>query len=79
MSATGAPRRLFLSYRRDDSQGFAGRIYDRLAVRFGPQAVFRDINDMSQAGPGPRRSTMRSPPATCSCSLSVGRGERDRR
>lgn len=51
MSATGAPLRIFLSYRRDDSQGFAGRIYDRLAIRFGPQAVFRDINDIEPGRP----------------------------
>jgi len=51
MSAVGGPLRIFLSYRRDDSQGFAGRIYDRLADRFGPEAVFRDINDIEPGRP----------------------------
>ena len=50
MSETPAPR-IFLSYRRDDSQGFAGRIYDRMAAHFGPGAVFRDINDIEPGRP----------------------------
>jgi DNA-binding beta-propeller fold protein YncE len=50
VSETPAPR-IFLSYRRDDSQGFAGRIYDRMAAHFGPGAVFRDINDIEPGRP----------------------------
>ena len=46
MSAADPGLRIFIAYRRDDSQGFAGRIYDRLAQHFGPDAVFRDINDI---------------------------------
>lgn len=34
---------IFVSYRRDDSQGFAGRLADDLTDRFGEQRVFRDI------------------------------------
>lgn len=33
---------IFVSYRRQDSQGFAGRITDALVVEFGDDAVFRD-------------------------------------
>ena len=33
---------LFISYRRDDSQGFAGRLEDDLSRRFGDAQVFRD-------------------------------------
>ena len=40
---------LFLSYRRDDSAGFAGRLADALENAFGPGSVFRDIDDI---GPG---------------------------
>ena len=36
-------RRIFVSYRRDDTSGYAGRIYEELADRFGPSRVFRDI------------------------------------
>ena len=34
---------IFVSYRRDDSQGFAGRLADDLAGILGPDRVFRDI------------------------------------
>lgn len=34
---------IFVSYRRDDSQGFAGRLTDDLSDMLGPDAVFRDI------------------------------------
>ena len=35
--------RIFISYRRDDSSGYAGRLYDRLSVDFGDDNVFMDI------------------------------------
>jgi TIR domain len=38
--------KIFLSYRRDDSIGVAGRIYDRLHAHFGPDSVFRDIDNI---------------------------------
>jgi hypothetical protein len=34
---------LFISYRRDDSQGFAGRLADDLEQILGPNRVFRDV------------------------------------
>ena len=34
---------IFVSYRRDDSQGFAGRLADDLTEMFGAELVFRDI------------------------------------
>lgn len=41
---TRRPRRkIFISYRRADSQGFTGRIYDRLAQKFGDANVFMDV------------------------------------
>ncbi len=33
---------VFISYRRDDSQGFAGRLEDDLSERLGDERVFRD-------------------------------------
>ena len=36
--------RIFISYRRDDSAGYAGRIYDRLAAAFSTQNIFMDID-----------------------------------
>jgi hypothetical protein len=38
--------KIFLSYRRDDSAAAAGRIYDHLHAQFGPDAVFRDIDNI---------------------------------
>lgn len=35
-----------LSYRRSDSAAIVGRIYDRLAARYGEDAVFLDIGDI---------------------------------
>ncbi len=37
---------IFLSYRRDDSAGFAGRLADALEVAFGHGSVFRDVDDI---------------------------------
>src|SRR5437660_12337965 len=34
---------VFISYRRADSEGYAGRIFDRLHQEFGEQ-VFRDVD-----------------------------------
>ena len=41
--------RIFISYRRADSAGYAGRIYDRLAAHFGKEAIFMDV-DTIEAG-----------------------------
>jgi hypothetical protein len=37
---------IFISYRRDDSSGYAGRLYDKLSNHFGQGQVFMDINTM---------------------------------
>ena len=37
---------VFISYRREDSAASAGRIYDRLAQRMGPQNVFLDVDNI---------------------------------
>jgi formylglycine-generating enzyme required for sulfatase activity len=38
---------IFISYRRVDSEGYAGRIYDRLQTCFGVNRVFMDITNIS--------------------------------
>ncbi len=38
---------IFISYRRDDASGHAGRLFDRLAQRFGPDSVFMDVTDIA--------------------------------
>lgn len=37
---------IFLSYRRDDSAGFAGRLADALEAALGSRSVFRDVDDI---------------------------------
>jgi hypothetical protein len=38
---------IFISYRREDSAAYAGRLYDRLCARFGANRVFMDVDDIS--------------------------------
>jgi hypothetical protein len=49
MTQEGTPvqapgQRIFISYRRDDTQWVAGRLADSLSAYFGDQRVFRDID-----------------------------------
>ena len=37
---------IFISYRRAGTEGYAGRIYDRLAERFSSERVFMDVTDI---------------------------------
>jgi hypothetical protein len=36
----------FISYRREDTAGHAGRLHDRLVTLFGPDSVFIDVSDI---------------------------------
>jgi WD40 repeat protein len=38
--------KIWISYRRSDSEAMAGRIFDRLGAHFGKEAVFRDIDNI---------------------------------
>jgi hypothetical protein len=48
--------RIFLSYRRDDSGGYAGRLYDRLSQHFGRAHLFMDVDTSLPASTLSRRS-----------------------
>lgn len=37
---------IFISYRRDDSQSITDRIYDRLKLAFGSDAIFKDVDSI---------------------------------
>lgn len=37
---------IFISYRREDASGHAGRLYDHLAARFGDDRVFMDVESI---------------------------------
>ena len=38
---------IFISYRREDSAGQSGRIFDRLVQQFGKGHVYRDIDTIT--------------------------------
>ena len=40
-------RAIFISYRRTDSEGEAGRLFDDLVRAFGEDSVFMDVADIS--------------------------------
>lgn len=37
---------IFICYRREDSAGYAGRIYDRLSLQFNPDQIFMDVDSI---------------------------------
>ena len=37
---------VFLSYRREDSAGYAGRLAEHLGSEIGPEHVFMDVQDI---------------------------------
>lgn len=45
-SASAARAKIFISYRREDCAGHAGRLYDRLCARFGAAQIFMDIDSI---------------------------------
>ena len=38
--------KIFINYRRDDSSGSTGRLYDRLAARFPKNQIFIDVDNL---------------------------------
>ncbi len=44
MTNEGKGRAIFISYRRDDSEGEAGRLYDDLVRAYGDDSVFMDVS-----------------------------------
>jgi hypothetical protein len=60
---------IFISYRRDDSGGHAGRICDRLTARFGNARIFMDLQDIA---PGQNfAQSIDEMIATCDCVMAV--------
>lgn len=60
---------IFISYRREDSGGHAGRLCDRLTARFGNARVFMDLQDIA---PGQNfAQSIDETIATCDCVIAV--------
>ena len=66
--------RVFLCYRREDSAGSAGRLFDRLAARFGRQSVFMDVDTIRAGKTLPPASKTSSPVAMRSSRSSGATG-----
>lgn len=49
--ASGRTKPIFISYRRADTSGFAGRLYDDLVDQFGREHVFRDLKQIAPGRP----------------------------
>jgi hypothetical protein len=45
-SPRNLPTAVFISYRREDAMDIVGRLADRLGMRFGKKAIFRDVDSM---------------------------------
>jgi hypothetical protein len=45
-AASDQNKKVFVSYRRDDSLDVTGRIYDRLVREYGDKTVFRDMDSI---------------------------------
>jgi hypothetical protein len=45
--ASPASGRVFISYRRQETSGLAGRLYERLAARLGDDQVFMDVDTIA--------------------------------
>ncbi len=65
--------RIFISYRREDTRAFTGRIHDRLEMAFGDDNIFKDVDDIP---PGEDfRAVLRNAIDDCDVMLVViGRG-----
>ena len=50
--------RVFISYRRDDSAGHAGRLCDALSARLGPERVFMDVEGIAAGADFPSALAM---------------------
>ena len=37
---------IFISYRREDTEGYTGRLYDRLHERFPQSKIFMDVDSI---------------------------------
>jgi len=62
-------RAIFISYRRDNSEGEAGRLFDDLVSQFGEDSVFMDVAAI-EAGRDFRKAIDESV-ATCGVLLAI--------
>jgi hypothetical protein len=56
LAGGGTMLKIFVSYRRSDSQMVAGRLRESLAMRLGDEAIFRDKDSIGAGRTGPELS-----------------------
>jgi uracil-DNA glycosylase len=62
-------RRIFINYRRQDSEGYVGRLYDHLARHFPTESIFMDVDSIP---PGADfRKTLEDAVAACDVFIAV--------
>ncbi|MGH7501916.1 MAG: toll/interleukin-1 receptor domain-containing protein [Longimicrobiales bacterium] len=64
---------IFVSYRREDSAGHAGRLFDRLSEVFGKDSVFQDVDDL-HAGDDFVQGIADAMAGCKACLVVIGRG-----
>jgi hypothetical protein len=69
VGASVAMSSVFVSYRRTDAPGHAGRIYDRLVERLGVENVFRDLESIEPGADFPK--LIESTVARCAVLLAI--------
>ena len=65
---------VFLSYRRNDSGGWAGRLRDHLALRYGEDRVWQDVDNLTVGADYLPQSSRTSPRPTPFSSSSARTG-----
>ncbi len=63
--------RVFISYRRDDSPGHSGRLYDALSGRYGPDQVYMDLDTVNTPLGGDYRARIRETVRSCKLLVAV--------
>jgi hypothetical protein len=77
MSAqTKRPNQIFICYRREDTAGVVGRIYDRLVQRFGKDAIFKDVDSLVEDRRKQEAAEWAAAPAAISVPEHVARADR---
>jgi hypothetical protein len=73
MASSERMNAIFVSYRREDSAGHAGRLFDRLSEVFGKDSVFQDVDDL-HAGDDFVQGIADAMAGCKACLVVIGRG-----
>ena len=63
--------RILISYRREDSAAYAGRIYDHLSQHFGAENVFMDVTTITSISTITATNTRTGPSTATATNLAI--------